>query len=247
MEIRPLGDTALVVQLGQSSRVSDTSLDRTLHVRSVLEHARIRSVTEITSAFATVTLFYDPAGVPPIAPTIFDSLEELVRSALAEVASSAPVVRSEGDVTEIPVCYASEFALDLAEVAARANLTSSEVIELYCNADYHVATVGFTPGFPYLSGLPPQLATARRATPRAVVPAGSVAIGGNQAGIYPISSPGGWHVIGRTPVKLFDVTSDPPALLCAGDRVRFRRITAAEFHAAAANQPQQPAQATGNK
>ena len=244
--IRPLGDSTLVVELSSESTVD---LDEVLRGATLLEAAAIPGVTEITTSFTTVALFYDPARVVVRGnELLFDSLEAQVRSALAQPSSGKSLrSSSSGGVIEIPVCYDETYALDLARVAAHANLAPAEVIALHCAGEYRVATVGFTPGFPYLSGLPPQLATPRRATPRAAVPGGSVAIGGSQAGIYPMSSPGGWHVIGRTPMKLFDVTSDPPALLRAGDRVRFRQITAAEFDAAAANSLPAAPQATGNK
>ena len=244
--IRPLGDSALIVELSSESAVD---LDEVLHLARLLETAAIAGVTEITTAFTTVAVFYDPTGVVVHGDEVlFDSLEAQVRSALASAKTGESLrAVSERGLIEIPVCYDDAFALDLADVAEHANLEPAEVIALHCSAEYRVATVGFTPGFPYLSGLPPQLATPRRATPRAAVPAGSVAIGGNQAGIYPMSSPGGWHVIGRTPMKLFDVTSEPPALLRAGDRVRFRQITAVEFDAAAADALSSAAQATANK
>ena len=130
---------------------------------------------------------------------------------------------------EIPVCFDQEFAVDLEQVAANAQLSANEVVDLYCSAEYRVACVGFTPGFPYLIGLPKKLATPRRASPRKEIPAGSVAIGGEQTGIYPMRSPGGWNVIGRTSLPLFDPVKNPPALLQAGDRVRFHAIGRDEF------------------
>ena len=132
---------------------------------------------------------------------------------------------------EVPVCYDSEFALDLEDVARVAGLPAVEIVRRHAGAAYRVNCVGFTPGFPFMSGLPSELATPRRATPRKEVPAGSVGIGGAQTGIYPRNSPGGWNVIGRTPLRLFDVQRDPPALFRAGDRVRFRQISREEFDA----------------
>ena len=122
---------------------------------------------------------------------------------------------------EIPVCYDREFALDLDDVARVAGLDEAEVIRRHSSAAYRVNCVGFIAGFPFMSGLPSELATPRRAAPRKEVPAGSVAIGGAQTGVYPRNSPGGWNVIGRTPLRLFDVQRDPPTILQAGDRCAF--------------------------
>jgi inhibitor of KinA len=132
-------------------------------------------------------------------------------------------------IVDIPVCYDPEFALDLDDVAHHTGLSPKEIADLHQRASYRVNCVGFTPGFPYLSGLPARLAVPRRAVPRKEIAAGSVAIGGSQTGIYPVKSPGGWNIIGRTPLSLFDPSKNPPALLGAGDGVRFRAITRAEF------------------
>jgi inhibitor of KinA len=131
----------------------------------------------------------------------------------------------------VPVCYDPEFALDLDHVAQHAQMSPKEVVNLHQVTDFHVSCIGFTPGFPFLAGLPEKLATPRRATPRKEIPAGSVAIGGRQSGIYPLRSPGGWNVIGRTPLPLFDPQTNPPALLRAGDRLRFQAISRQEFEA----------------
>jgi inhibitor of KinA len=133
------------------------------------------------------------------------------------------------DLIEIPVCYIGDLAPDLEEVARHSRLAPGEVIQRHSAPEYRVQCIGFTPGFPFLSGLPPELSTPRRASPRSKVSAGSVAIGGAQTGIYPLQSPGGWNIIGRTPLALFDVRRDPPVFLQAGDRVRLRPISHEEF------------------
>jgi KipI family sensor histidine kinase inhibitor len=132
-------------------------------------------------------------------------------------------------VVEIPVLYGGNEGPDLGDVAARAGLREEEVVELHTAGDYLVFMIGFMPGFPYLGGLAPAIATPRLATPRTVVPAGSVGIAGAQTGIYPAESPGGWRLIGRTPVRLFDARLDPPALLQAGDHLRFVPVSRAEY------------------
>jgi inhibitor of KinA len=130
---------------------------------------------------------------------------------------------------EIPVCYGGDLGPDIGDVAHAHGLTPEEVIRLHAGADYLVYMIGFMPGFAYLGGLPERIATPRRKTPRTAVPAGTVGIGGRQTGVYPLVSPGGWSLIGRTPVKIFDIARDEPTLLATGDRVRFRPISRAEF------------------
>lgn len=132
-------------------------------------------------------------------------------------------------MTEIPVCYGGELGPDLPEVAAAHGLSEEEVVEIHASADYLVYMLGFAPGFAYLGGLPKRIATPRRRTPRLSIPAGTVGIAGDQTGVYPIATPGGWQLIGRTPDPLFLPDAMPPALLRAGDIVRFRPISRAEF------------------
>jgi inhibitor of KinA len=136
---------------------------------------------------------------------------------------------SEGRTVELPVCYGGEFGPDLATVAEHAKLSPEEVIKRHCAGNYLVYLVGFSPGFAYLGGLAKELATPRHATPRPRVPAGSIGIGGEQTGVYPVSTPGGWNLIGRTPLRLFLPEQDPPVMLRAGDRVKFRAISMEEF------------------
>ena len=130
---------------------------------------------------------------------------------------------------EIPVCYGGEFGPDLGDVRGQNRSAENEVVRWHASAAYRVACVGFIAGFPFLSGLPSELATPRRTTPRKEVPAGSVGIGGAQTGVYPRKSPGGWNLIGRTPLRLFDIQREPPAMLHAGDQVCFREISREAF------------------
>jgi KipI family sensor histidine kinase inhibitor len=127
----------------------------------------------------------------------------------------------EGRRIEIPVAYGGEYGPDLADVAAHTGLTPAEVVRRHSAGDYVVYLLGFLPGFAFMGGLAPELATPRRAEPRTAVPASSIGIGGEQTGIYPVVSPGGWQLIGRTPLSLFDPTAESPTLLRPGDRVRF--------------------------
>jgi inhibitor of KinA len=232
MEITPLGDSALIIRVREGFEgAPDEIIEAVLRVQRCLENAQLPGVIETAPAYTTVAMFYDPTrvvagGARP--NEIVDWLAERMR----QVLSNANVFQDEeigARLIEIPVCYDREFAPDLDEVAKRAGLVPQEIVDLHSKSQYCVSCVGFTPGFPYLTGLPDKLATPRRAVPRKEIPAGSVAIGGNQTGIYPIKSPGGWNVIGRTPLKLFDPAENPPALLRAGDAVRFRAITRDEF------------------
>lgn len=233
MEIVPLGDSALIVRVVDDfARDPEASLNAVLAALRSLEAAAIPGVTELAPAYSTVGVFFDAAGVARAAPeheprdwlgTKIESVLK-VRSAKSARGVKAPLI-------EIPVCYDREFGADMDDVASVAGLAAAEVIRRHSSAAYRVNCVGFIAGFPFLSGLPSELATPRRAVPRKEVPAGSVAIGGVQTGVYPRSSPGGWNVIGRTPLRLFDVQREPPTLLQAGDRVRFRKISREEFDA----------------
>ena len=231
MEISPLGDCGLVLRVREDfARAEIQTLDEVLGYLEFLRRANLPGVTELAPSYTTIAVFYDPlqvvaAGAPP--SQIFEWLASTIHTAIAN--GEVRLKRPEASAIEIPVCYDDKFALDLDEVSHRSGLTARRVIELHAGAEYRVHCVGFTPGFPYMSGLPPELATPRRSVPRREVPAGSVAIGGPQAGIYPITSPGGWNIIGRTPLSLFHPKKNPPVLLCAGDRVRFRPIGRDEF------------------
>lgn len=228
MEIAPLGDSALVVRVG-NDRGDASSL--VLAAQHHLEQAEIPGVVEIAPGFASVALFYDPIHLARLIgqpKRIFDWLADRVDQALVPLDRDVGSQAKTREI-EIPVCFDADFALDLDEVARHAGFEKEQVVNLYCRSIYRVNCLGFTPGFPFLAGLPEKLATPRREIPRRQIPAGSVAIGGIQTGIYPVRSPGGWNIIGRTPLSLFDPAKDPPALLCAGDQVRFRSISREEF------------------
>jgi inhibitor of KinA len=233
MEIVPLGDSALIVRVvSDFARDPEASLNAVLAVFRSLEAAAIAGVIELAPAYSTVTVFFDPAVIARAAPA--ENSGDWLRARIESVLKGRSAKREKrvkAPVIEIPVCYDREFALDLDDVARVAGLGAAEVIRRHSSAAYRVNCVGFIAGFPFLSGLPSELATPRRAEPRKQVPGGSVAIGGAQTGIYPRDSPGGWNVIGRTPLRLFNIQLDPPTILQAGDRVRFREISREEFDA----------------
>jgi inhibitor of KinA len=218
--IQALGDRAVVVQLGE--RIDREVFDRVQALWQYLEQAAIPGIVELVPAYTTVTIYYDPLR------TTYAEVRIAAERSLADgTASAAAAART----IEIPVCYGGEFGVDLEYVAERSGATTGEVIAIHCSAIYRVHMLGFTPGFPYLGGMPERIATPRRAAPRLKVPAGSVGIAGSQTGIYPVETPGGWQIVGRTPLALFRPDEDPPTLLSPGDLVRFRPITSDEFAA----------------
>jgi inhibitor of KinA len=213
-EVVPLGDCAVIVRLRDS-------LGEVLDTAHRLTSAELDKLEEIVPAFASIGLFFS-------APPDLDQTLEKIHAALRSKTRRRRSLTKPRSIS-IGVCYDEEFAPDLKVVAQHCGLSPNEIVKRHVAGRYEVRCVGFTPGFPYLSGLAPELSMPRRATPRSVVPAGSVAIGGRQTGIYPLASPGGWNIIGRTPLRLFDPAREPAALLRAGDRVRFVAITAGQF------------------
>jgi inhibitor of KinA len=231
--IQPLGDSALLVRVaeGLGDHPAET-LEKVLAVCWRIEQARLPGVVEVAPAYTSVAVYLDLAELAQ--ESVEGDLTALVHERLATVLAEEETAvaehgRAARRVVEIPVCYGGEGGPDLEEVARRAGLPPEEVVARHSGATYLVHCLGFTPGFPYLSGLPPELATPRREVPRKLVPAGSVGIGGAQTGVYPLASPGGWHLLGRTPWQLVDASQTPPTLLQPGDRVRFRAISPEEY------------------
>lgn len=227
MQIVPLGDTALLLEVGDA--IDESTHRRVQAAWQALAAAPLPGVSELVPAYTSVTVFYDPwkvvqAGAPE--EGIAGWLGEKVRERLK---SPPKMEKFKGRTIEIPVCYGGEFGPDLGLVAKQARLSPEEVIKRHSKAEYLVYLIGFAPGFPYLGGLPKELATPRHAKPRMVVVPGSVGIAGQQTGVYPLATPGGWNLIGRTPVRLFTPEVDPPSLLRTGDRVKFRAVAREEF------------------
>jgi KipI family sensor histidine kinase inhibitor len=211
------GDRSILVYLGDAI---DPAVNQRVHALThALREKSHPAIAEVTSSYHCLLVEYDPVRIRP------DQVEDLVRTAAQTAAGEETATR----VVEIPVQYGGDNGPDLANVAAHTGLTAEAVIERHAEALYRVYCLGFSPGFPYLGGLDPALATPRLAQPRTKVPGGSVAIGGSQTGVYPAPSPGGWQLIGRTPLPLFDPERRPPALLEPGDSVRFVPIDAARY------------------
>jgi inhibitor of KinA len=225
MKLEPLGDSAVVATLG--SGIDAKTVTAVQRWSETIMAAGGRGIVDVVPAYSTFTVFYDPGQFSPSAGDAFEQVCRFVESCAPNVKRHSR--RSKSKTVEIPVCYGGEFGPDIAEVAERAGMTVVQVAALHARADYQVHAIGFTPGFPYLGGLPAALNSPRRSAPRARVPAGSVGIGGAQTGVYPVASPGGWQLIGRTPLRLFDADRSPAALLRNGDRVKFKAISAEEF------------------
>jgi inhibitor of KinA len=221
----PMGDQALIVEFGE--RIDPALSARIAALAVQLRESRPIGVLDIVPAYTTLALHYDPAAVGA-GTSPYDALAETIGTWLET--QSADTI-APGRQVEIPVCYGGAFGEDLEALARSHGLGVEEAIALHSGATYHVHMLGFVPGFAYLGGLDARLATPRRETPRPRIPAGSVAIAGEQTAIYPLATPGGWHIIGRTPLQLFTPAASPPSLLNAGDTVRFRPITAQEFSA----------------
>lgn len=214
VEIVPLGDSAAVVIFGDSIDLPTHQCVRAFS-HSLSQHP-ISDTVEIVPAYSTVTVYYD---------ALRWSFDEFAVELHQLVARLDPAAEETPRVVEIPVCYGGEFGPDLDFVASHNRLTPDEVVEIHSSALYLVYLIGFAPGFPYLGGLSARIATPRRLSPRLRIPAGSVGIAGTQTGIYPLATPGGWQLIGRTPFELFRPDETPPSLLRAGDQVRFRPIS----------------------
>jgi KipI family sensor histidine kinase inhibitor len=219
----PCADTALTVEFGDEvdRRVSALVLAFAARVKA----AAIAGIVELVPTFRSLLIHYDPAAV---------SQAEL-KQRLVPLLSGLNAGVSCGRLWRIPVCYHESLAPDLAEVADRTGLAPEQVVERHSAVTYHVYMLGFLPGYPYLGDLPPELALPRRDSPRTAVPAGSVAVATNLTAVYALESPGGWHVIGRTPAPLWDLRREPPAMLAAGDQVRFEPISLDAYGALAAS------------
>jgi KipI family sensor histidine kinase inhibitor len=208
--VREAGDSALLVEL---EAVIDPEINaRAIGVADALRARRIPGVRDVVSTFHSVAIHFDPLGTEP------QALDAAVRAALDE----APAL-STGRTIEVPVAYGGEWGPDLSEIAAFAHATPDEVVERHTSRPYRVYMLGFLPGYPYMAAVDDAIAAPRRAMPRLRVPAGSVGIAGRQTGIYPCESPGGWQIIGRTPLALFDAHAASPALCAPGDAVRFHK------------------------
>jgi inhibitor of KinA len=220
LAVVPLGDLAAYVEF---SRTLDLEVNATVQRLAVAVHAlALPWIRDVVPALGGLALHFDPAYEGNCVETASDVVDQCLKAGLPR---SDDLLRT----VQVPVCYEEEFAPDMKEVSAKSKMTASEVARLHSSADYRVLMMGFAPGHAYMGGLDEKLALPRRATPRATVPAGSVAIANEQTVVYPYAISGGWSVIGRTPLTVFDTERQEPSLFASGDRVRFRAIDRAEF------------------
>ncbi len=235
-EITRLGEQALLIRFGR--RIEADTYERVLQLdRSLREHP-FPGLIETVLTYAAVAVYYDPWFIyrhtdRDQAP--YEFVSAYVRKLIDGLSDSGESIQASS-LRIIPVCYGGEYGPDLAAVAAHHRLSETEVIELHIAPEYQVYMIGFLPGFPYMGGLSERLATPRLNTPRLSVPAGSVGIAGTQTGIYPLGSPGGWQLIGRTPLSLFQPNAELPSFLQAGDRVKFMAIGPEEYEQMRAEQ-----------
>jgi KipI family sensor histidine kinase inhibitor len=214
--IDPLGDAALLVTLGEALDADANA--RASMLAAALAAEGIAGVGRPVPGHASVLVPFEPEVLAEAA------VVAAVWRCWSVANGAAASVDVRGRLHVIPVRYGGEHGPDLAAVAAATGLSERDVIRLHTSVEYRVLVLGFVPGYPYLGLLPPELELPRRAVPRVRVPAGSVAISGRQSGIYPFDGPGGWHLLGRTDLPLWDPDADPPASLAPGDRVRFEAV-----------------------
>lgn len=218
LQFYPLGDQAVILEFGNI--INPTIHKQIQVVSNYIEANPPDWMIEFTPAFTTITVFYNPEVL------FYKEVCQELSHLLKNIKWNEP---NEYRMIEIPVCYGGDFGPDLIEVAKTNGLTTDEVIDIHAKGEYIVYMIGFAPGFPYLGGMSEKIATPRKATPRLKIPARSVGIAGTQTGVYPIETPGGWQLIGKTPLELFLPNQEVPSLLRAGDRVHFTPISLDQY------------------
>ncbi|SHJ07757.1 5-oxoprolinase subunit PxpB [Lutispora thermophila] len=214
----PAGDKSLIIEFGDSISPEINKKIRDMYL--AIEKSGLDGIIEMVPTYRSILVSYNPLNI------IYEDLCHKLRELEDNLNDSGS---EPAKVVEIPTIYGGDYGPDIEFVAQHNDLSVNEVIEIHSSRDYLIYMLGFTPGFPYLGGMSEKIETPRLKTPRTKIPAGSVGIAGKQTGIYPIDSPGGWQLIGRTPVKLFDPFAEPPVLLNPGDYVRFVPIDEKEY------------------
>lgn len=216
--IEAYGDRGLRIQLGDS--ISKETNERIRSLSALLEKENNSGIIEWIPTYTAITIYYDPVQT---------TYEDLKARMIFLYKGLSDIAIPPAEIITIPVCYGGTYGPDIEHVAAENQLTEEEVIKIHSERDYLIYMMGFAPGFPYLGGMSKKIATPRLASPRTKIPAGSVGIAGSQTGVYPLESPGGWQIIGRTPLNLYDPESETPILLRTGNYVRFKPITEKEY------------------
>ena len=219
IQFTPVGDSGVLAVCG--SEISEQVNAQVMALDAAVQAAQLPGVVETVPTYAALLVTLDPLQTD--ADTLIPALRRLW-DALPPVSSTAA-----GRLVEVPVCYGGDYGPDLAFVAQHAGLTEQQVIDIHCGRDYRIFMLGFLPGFPYLGGMDERIVCPRLQTPRTKIPAGAVGVGGKQTGIYPLASPGGWQLIGRTPLRLFDPAGGGKLPYAAGDRIRFVPISPEKF------------------
>ncbi len=218
LRFRPMGDRSFLVELGE--KISPDVNCRVQQLMRQLQDAQLQGVRELAPGYRSLLVVFDPLAIAP------DHLKERITEIDAHPLAAGLTPAKQ---LTVPVFYGGEYGPDLEAVAAQIGISTDEVVRLHTGTVYRVYMIGFTPGYPYLGELPAELAVPRRRTPRTRVPKGSVGIAQRQTGIYPVESPGGWQIIGWTPIELFDSGRPLPSLLEMGDRVKFEAVRPVEI------------------
>ena len=221
--IFPLGDSALTIDFG--NRIDEALNEKVLQLFNRLQNFSPFFI-DIIPAYSSLTIYYDVLHFHSSECSAFEAVKALLQPVLKE---DATIEMGDGRIVRIPVCYGIPFAPDLETLAQQKQLTTEEVIQLHTANVYRVYMIGFLPGFAYMGKVDSRIATPRKSQPRTTIPAGAVGIAGEQTGIYPLASPGGWNIIGQTPLKLFDANMEAPVFFQPGDKVHFYSITEDEF------------------
>ena len=222
----PFSECAVLLSFGNT--IDEGIHEQVMKAKQMIESAPLKGFIETVPAYNSLVVYFNPAEVEKEADTIAASVIHQLKK-IIQTGSQSNDESINHSIINIPVCYDEDYGIDLLELSTQLNLSTDEIIQLHTNKTYKVFMIGFTPGFPYMGTVHEKLFTKRKAQPRVSIPPGSVAIAGNQTGIYPLATPGGWNIIGRTAIKIFDQQKENPFLLKAGDMIRFISITKKEF------------------